>query len=119
MSRSRSLRFARRIALAIIGAPILEKPDGSPRFRSVIVVPPFTASDHVYVVSIGNGPSAVLITKRSPGTSSRTSYVYASVRPRKRATKASCEPTASGRGDFHSTAAMFSYQLVALSGSAA
>ena len=31
------------------------------------------ASSQVYVVSIGNGPSAVRITSRSPGTSSRTS----------------------------------------------
>ena len=37
------------------------------------LVPPPLASSQVYVVSIGNGPSSVLITNRSPGTSSRTS----------------------------------------------
>ena len=34
--RARSLVFARRIAVAINGAATAEKPDGSPRFRSVI-----------------------------------------------------------------------------------
>src|SRR5215208_499167 len=43
LSRSRSLRFARRIAAAIIGAATLEKPVGSPRFRSVIRVRPSAA----------------------------------------------------------------------------
>jgi hypothetical protein len=52
----------------IIGAAILEQPAGSPRLRSVILVAPLPASSQVYVVSIGNGPSAVLITSRSPGT---------------------------------------------------
>lgn len=37
-SRARSFRFARRIAAAINGATILEKPLGSPRFRRVIRV---------------------------------------------------------------------------------
>jgi dihydrofolate reductase len=37
--------------------------------------------------------------------------------PRKWATKAILEPTATGFGDFHSTVLMFSYQAVALSGS--
>ena len=55
------------------GAPRRVKPDGSPRLRSVIRVPPPGASAHSYVVSIGNGPCAVLMTRRSPGTSSRIS----------------------------------------------
>ena len=46
--RSRSLRFARRIAVAIGRAPILANPDGMPRLRSVIRVPPGGgASAHV------------------------------------------------------------------------
>ena len=43
----RSFQLARRIAMAIIGAPILEKPAGSPRLRSVISVPPSGVSAHV------------------------------------------------------------------------
>jgi NADPH-dependent glutamate synthase beta subunit-like oxidoreductase len=39
----------------------------------VILVPPPLASSHVWVVSIGNGPSEVLITSRRPGSSSATS----------------------------------------------
>jgi hypothetical protein len=35
------------MAMAIIGAPILEKPAGSPRLRSVISVPPSGVSAHV------------------------------------------------------------------------
>ena len=46
-SRARSFRLARRIALAIMGAANLGKPDGSPRLRSVIRVPPFAVSSHV------------------------------------------------------------------------
>jgi hypothetical protein len=45
--------------------------------------------------------------------------VYASRRPRKVATNATCEPTVSGLAVFQSTLLMFSYQAVALSGSAA
>lgn len=48
-------RLARRIALAIIGAANLVKPDGSSRLRSAIRVPPFVVSSHVQVVSIGKG----------------------------------------------------------------
>jgi len=40
-----------------------------------ISVAPSAASSQVYVVSMGNGPCAVAITKRRPGSSSRTSYV--------------------------------------------
>ena len=43
----RSFQLARRIAMAIIGAPIFEKPAGSPRLRSVIRVPPSGVSAHV------------------------------------------------------------------------
>jgi hypothetical protein len=67
--------LSRRIAVVIIGAAIFEKPDGRPRLRKVILVPPLAASDQVYVVSIGNGPSAVRITSRSPEMSSVISYV--------------------------------------------
>jgi hypothetical protein len=45
--RCRSLRFARRIALAMIGAAIFEKPVGSPRLRKVILVEPCGASSQV------------------------------------------------------------------------
>jgi len=38
-SAARSFRFARRIAADMNGATILEKPDGVPRFVSVIRVP--------------------------------------------------------------------------------
>jgi hypothetical protein len=57
------------------GAVTAAKPDGSPRLRRPIVVAPGLASSHVYVVSIGNGPSAVAITKRLPASIFRTSYV--------------------------------------------
>ena len=70
--RRRSARFARRIARSISGAPTFAKPAGSPRLRSVMRVPA-PASAKPYVVSIGNGPCAVLMTSRSPVTSSRTS----------------------------------------------
>ena len=43
----RSFQLARRIAMAIIGAPILEKPAGSPRLRSDISVPPSGVSAQV------------------------------------------------------------------------
>ena len=59
----------------MMGAETLAKPDGSPRLRSVIRVTPGDESSHVYVVSIGNGPSDVLMTKRRSGTISRISYV--------------------------------------------
>ena len=55
------------------GAATFENPDGTPLLRKVIRVPFEGASSQVYVVSMGNGPSSVLITSRSPGTSSRTS----------------------------------------------
>jgi hypothetical protein len=57
------------------GAISLEKPLGSPRLRSTILVLPSPTGSHVYVVSIGNGPCAVRITSRAPGTNSTTSYV--------------------------------------------
>jgi hemoglobin len=47
LSRSRSLRFARRIAAATIGADSFAKPVGSPRLRSVIRVAPSSASSQV------------------------------------------------------------------------
>jgi hypothetical protein len=46
-SRARSFRLARRMALAIMGAASFEKPDGSPRLRMVIRVPPFAVSSQV------------------------------------------------------------------------
>ncbi len=52
------------------------------RWRRVILVAPSASSSQVYVVCMGNGPCAVAITKRRPGSSSRTSYVYSNVRPR-------------------------------------
>src|SRR5262245_59155438 len=116
---ARSFWFARRMALAIRGATTLPKPLGSPRFRRVIRVPPPCAGSHVYVVSIGNGPSLVLMTSRAAGSSSTNSYVYARRLPRKCATKATRDPTASGGGVFHSTDLMFTYHLGALSGSRA
>ena len=45
-SRARSLRFARRMAADITGAPTLEKPDGAPRLRRRITVPPPGASSN-------------------------------------------------------------------------
>src|SRR5918994_2462652 len=114
---ARSLRLARRTARSITGAAIRANPDGSPRLRSPILVPPPGASAHVYVVSIARGPSVVAITKRSAGTISLTSYTYDSRRPRNRATKAHLDPIAAGRGVSHSTDSMFAYHSVALSGS--
>src|SRR5689334_24331411 len=101
------------------GATSLLKPLGSPRFRSVIRVAPLGAGSHVYVVSIGNGPSLVRITRRASGCSSTISYVYARRRPRKRATNATCDPTARDGGVFHSTDSMFTYHFGASSGSRA
>ncbi len=118
-SRARSFSFARRIARAMIGATSLPNPLGSPRFRSVIRVRPPGSGAHAYVVSIGNGPSAVRMTSLSPGTSSTISYVYSIRRPRKRATNATRAPSASGGGVFHSAAWMFTYQRGAFSGSLA
>jgi hypothetical protein len=60
------------MAAAISGAPTFAKPVGSPWLRSVISVPPSTVSSHWYVVRIGNGPWAVLITNRLPGSCSTT-----------------------------------------------
>ena len=70
-SAARSFRFARRIAADINGATIREKPDGVPRFVSVIRVP-VSVESHSYVVSIGNGPSDVRITSRLCDTYSTT-----------------------------------------------
>ena len=47
LSRFRSFRFARRIAAASTGAVSFEKPAGSPRLRSVILVLPVCVSCHV------------------------------------------------------------------------
>jgi hypothetical protein len=47
LSRSRSWRFARRIAAATIGADSLAKPAGSPRLRKIIRVRPSPTSSHV------------------------------------------------------------------------
>src|SRR4051812_29159651 len=116
LSRSKSLRFARRMALAIKGAASFPKPEGSPRFRSVIRVTLSLTDSHVYVVSIGNGPSAVRIARRSPGASSTSSYVYARRLPRNCATKAKRDPTRRGGGVFHSTDLMLTYHLGAWSG---
>src|SRR5215831_88067 len=101
------------------GPAIFENPRGSPRLRRLILVLPSPSACQVYVVSIGNGPSAVRITSFVPGTSSTTSYVYASRRPRKWATNARREPRATGGGVFHSTALMFTYHAGALDGSPA
>jgi len=109
LSRSRSLRFARRIALANKGAASFPKPDGSPRFRRVILVSLWLTDSYVYVVSMGNGPSPVRITRRSPGASSTNSYVYARRRPRNCATNARRDPTRSGGVVFHSTDLMLTY----------
>ena len=68
-SDARPLRLAGRIARAMKGATILEKPVGSPRFRSVIRVLSSVVADQVYVVSMGNGPCALRITSISFGTS--------------------------------------------------
>src|SRR5882672_2091680 len=68
---------------------------------------------------MGKGPSAVRMTRRLPGTSSTISYVYASRRPRKCATKAIREPTAIGGDVFHSTALILTYHSGAFVGSAA
>lgn len=92
---------------------------GSPRFRSVIRVWPSPCASQVYVVSIGNGPSAVRMTSFDPGIHSMSSYVYASRRPRKCATNATRDPTASGGGVFHSTDLMFTYHSGACEGSPA
>jgi hypothetical protein len=47
LRRSRSLVMARRIAVAMTGAAIFLKPDGSPRLRSVMRVAPSPASSQV------------------------------------------------------------------------
>ena len=111
--------FARRIALAMNGAMSLPKPLGSPRLRKVIRVACGPSASHAYVVSMGNGPSLVRITSRLPGASSTISYVYASRRPRKCATNATRDPTASGGEVIHSTDLMLTYQFGAFPGSLA
>ena len=58
--------WAWRIARAMKAATI-QKPVGSPRFRSVIRVLSSVVADQVYVVSMGNGPCAVRITSVSFG----------------------------------------------------
>jgi hypothetical protein len=63
------------MARAISGADTRPKPLGWPALRKVISVPPSSASSQVYVVCIGNGPSAVVITSSSPSTSSVIRYV--------------------------------------------
>ena len=55
----------------LIEFTIEEKPDGVPRFRSVMRVP-VSVDCHSYVVSMGNGPSAVRITSRLSGVYSTT-----------------------------------------------
>ena len=47
LSCARSLRLLRRIARAMTGLASFEKPAGSPRFRSVILVPPVGVSSQV------------------------------------------------------------------------
>jgi hypothetical protein len=70
---AKSLRLARRIAIDINGVIHAAKPDGRPRFRSRMRVASLSIDSHVYIVSIGNGPSAVRITRRPPGTNSTIS----------------------------------------------
>src|SRR6266478_2075064 len=107
------------MANAMIGATHFENPPGSPRLRSVMAVDSGARLSQVYVVSIGKGPSAVRITSRCRATKSTISYVYASRRPRKCATNAIRDPTASGGGVFHSTDLMLMYHSGAFAGSAA
>src|SRR6476620_1439486 len=73
LRRERSFVVARRIARSIIGALSRENPDGFPRLRRVIRVAVSPTGSQVYVVSIGNGPSAVRITSRRAAWSSTTS----------------------------------------------
>src|SRR5579862_6555324 len=47
LSLSRSFRLARRIPCATMGAASFENPDGSPRLRSVMRVPPVAVSSQV------------------------------------------------------------------------
>src|SRR5688572_11933621 len=77
------------------------------------------SSVHSYVVSIGNGPSAVRITRRRFGIHSTISYVYSRRRPRNFATNATRAPVRNIETPFHSTAVMFLYQRGAFSGFAA
>ncbi|MBI2373057.1 MAG: hypothetical protein HYV07_03560 [Deltaproteobacteria bacterium] len=82
------------------GAASFPKPDGSPRFRRVmrVLISPEVAQ--VYVGSIGNGPSAARITRRSPGRISTNSYVYAGRRPaRVDSTDAPALVSTRGRGE--------------------
>ncbi len=65
--------FARRIARSIMGAVSFANPAGVPRLRRVIRVRLPSTAVQMYVVSIGNGPSAVLITNRLFGSSPTTS----------------------------------------------
>jgi hypothetical protein len=73
LSRDRSFWLARRMAWTSAGDATLANPLGSPRFRKVILVPPEAVSTHEYDVSIGNGPSRVLITNDEPGSNATTS----------------------------------------------
>src|SRR5262245_46022684 len=59
------------------------------------------------------------MTRRRPGSNSTTSYVYAKVRPKKRATKSIRDPTSIGGGVCHFTEEMLAYQFGALDGSVA
>jgi len=61
------------MARSIIGAVKRAKPDGLPLLRKSIRVDPSPVGSYVYVVSIGNGPSAVRMTNRRAGSSSTTS----------------------------------------------
>ena len=114
------MRFARRIAAAITGAATYAKPVGSPRLRSVIRVRAVVAGSHVYVVSIGNGPSAVRITSRSPGTSSthlvRVRQPPAQEPRHERHPRARRRPAAAVS---HATESMFTYHSGAFDGSPA
>jgi hypothetical protein len=89
------------------GASHREKPLGVPRFLRVMAVWPSAVARQAYLVSMGNGPSAVRITNRPPGTHSRTSQVLARRRPRKCAKNAMREPTRNGGSVFHSIDVMF------------
>src|SRR4051812_34332907 len=107
------------MAGTINGDRTFEKPAGSPQLRSVMRVVSWSTGVHVYVVSMGNGPSAVRMTRCCRGAKSTNSYVYVSRRPRKRATNSTRVPVPRGGGVLRSTDLMFSYHAGALAGSAA
>lgn len=71
------------IIMDINGDIIPENPVGSPRFRRINRVAPAPTSDQLLLVSIGNGPSLVRITKHALGTYSTISKVWANRRPMK------------------------------------